>query len=77
MWKIKGKPCKNGKYRWKSIDKPARKKWSVVKAKEILKDRGEEEVLEKIKTVKKADDLADTLLQLMSFKYLCFVDKSI
>ena len=75
--KIKGKPCKNGKYRWKSIHKPARKKWSVVKAKEILKDRGEEEVLEKIKTVKKADDLADTLLQLMSFKYLCFVDKSI
>ena len=49
----------------------------MVKAKEILKDRGEEEVLEKIKTVKKADDLADTLLQLMSFKYLCFVDKSI
>lgn len=25
--KIKGKKCKNGNYRWKSIDKPSRKKW--------------------------------------------------
>lgn len=75
--KIKGKQCKNGKYRWKSIDKPARKKWSVVKTKEILTERGEEEVLKNIKTVKKADDLADTFLQLMAFKYLCFIDKSI
>lgn len=75
--KIKGKQCKNGKYRWKSIDKPARKKWSVVKATQILHDRGEEDTLKNIKTVKKADDLADTFLQLMAFKYLCFVDKKL
>lgn len=72
--KIKGKKCKNGNYRWKSIGKPARKKWSVVKATEILKERGEEDT---IQNIKKKDDLADTLNQLQAFKYLCFVDKSI
>jgi hypothetical protein len=72
--KIKGKQCKNGKYKWKSIDKPARKKWSIVKATEILSQRGEQDT---INNTKKKDDLADTLTQLAAFKYLCFVDKSI
>jgi hypothetical protein len=73
--KIKGKQCKNGRYRWKSISKPLRKKWSVSKATEILNERGEEETIKNIKTVSKKDDLADTLTQLQAFKYLLFVDK--
>jgi len=75
--KIKGKECKNGKYRWKSVPKPIRKKWSILKTIEILKERGDEETLENIKTKTKKDDLADTLTQLQAFKYLFFVDKSI
>ena len=75
--KIRGKQCKNGNYRWKSVDKPTRKKWSVVKATEILTCRGEEETINNIKTKAKKDDLADTLTQLQAFKYLCFIDKSI
>jgi hypothetical protein len=75
--KIRGKKYKNGNYRWKSIDKPARKKWSVVKATEILVERGEEDTIQNIKTKAKKDDLADTLTQLQAFKYLCFVDRSI
>lgn len=75
--KIRGKQCKNGKYKWKTIDKPARKKWSVVKATDILNKRGEEDTIKNIKTKAKKDDLADTLTQLQAFKYLFFVDKSI
>jgi hypothetical protein len=75
--KIKGNQCKNGKYRWKSIPKPLRKKWSVVKATEILHKRGEEETIKNIKIKAKKDDLADTLTQLQAFKYLCFVEKSL
>ena len=74
--KIKGKQCKNGNYRWKSIGKPARKKWSVGKAVEILKER-EEDTINNIKTKAKKDDLADTLTQLQAFKYLSFVSKEI
>lgn len=75
--KIKGKKYKNGNYRWKTIDKPARKKWSINKATEILSYRGEEHTIKNIKTKPKKDDLADTLTQLQAFKYLCFVNKSI
>lgn len=79
---------KAGKIKYVNIDKPARKKWSVEKAKEILTIRGEiEHILFsgkvkrskkddksiKSKSIKK-DDLADTLTQLASFKYLYFVD---
>lgn len=75
--KIKGKQYKNGKHRWKAIDKPARKKWSIVKATEILEKRGEEHTINNIKTKAKKDDLADTITQLQSYKYLHFIDKSI
>ena len=79
----KGK-TKAGKIKYANIDKPARKKWSVEKAKEILLLRGETEHIllkknerakkgEKSKAIKK-DDLADTLTQLTSFKYLHYVD---
>lgn len=75
--KIKGKQCKNGKYRWKTVDKNTRKKWSVIKATEILRYRGDNVTIDNIKNKRKKDDLADTLTQLQAFKYLCFIDKSI
>jgi hypothetical protein len=70
--KVQGKPTKNG-FRWKSMDKPSRKKWSICKSIEILTSRGEIEVLEGLTTVAKKDDLADTLMQLQAYKYLTFV----
>ncbi len=75
--KIRGKKFKNGSYRWKTIDKPARKKWSIARATELLHFRGESETIDNIKTNSKKDDLADTFCQLQAFKYLCFIAKSI
>lgn len=72
--KIKGKKYKNGKFKWKTIDKTARKKWSIIKATEILKKRGEFDTIDNIKSKTKKDDLADTLSQLQAFKYLYYID---
>ena len=47
--KIKGKLQKNGKYKWTSVDKPTRKKWSIVKAIKILTHRNEIKIIENIK----------------------------
>lgn len=75
-----GVKCKNGKMKWKAVDKPARKKWAVVKYTDIMLSKGQ--VVEthtmgtkgrKIKI--KNDDLADTYLQLQAWKYLYYVDK--
>ena len=71
------KKTKTGKITYKVIDKPQRKKWSVVKAKEIFVERGDKEQLEILTKARKADDLADVVTQLNSWKYLMFVDKSI
>jgi hypothetical protein len=59
----------------KSMSKPQRKKWATEKAMDILMERGDTETLEEIEGSKKKDDLADTLIQLQSFKFLRFVDK--
>ena len=75
--KIEGKPTKKGKIRWKSIDKPQRKKWSILKATEILENRNEIETINNLKTKTKKDDLADTLTQLQAFKYKHFIEKII
>jgi hypothetical protein len=72
--KIKGKVNKKGIQQWLSITKYNRKKWTVVKAEEILRLRGELSIWEDISKIKKKDDLADTLCQLMSFVYLHFID---
>ena len=75
--KVEGKPCKSGKKRYKAMEKPDRKKWSIDKAIEILTSRGELNVLEGLTSVKKKDDLADVLTQLQAFKYKVYVDKSL
>lgn len=74
--KVKGKKTKKG-FRWKAMDKKARKKWSTEKAIEILTSRGELDILEGLTTVSKKDDLADTLTQLQAFKYLAYVEKQL
>ena len=68
---VLGAPKKSGK----SMSKPERKKWATEKAINILIERGDVETLEQLTTSKKKDDLADTLIQLQSFKFLRFVDK--
>lgn len=71
--KIRGKKYKNGRWQWKTMDKPTRKKWAVTKCLEILTERGEEETMTNIRTKAKKDDLSDTVCQLSAFKYLYFV----
>lgn len=71
----KGK-TKAGKIKYRNIDKPQRKKWTVVKAKEIFTIRGEtEHILFSSKRGIKKDDLADVVCQLAAFKYLFFIEK--
>lgn len=55
----------------KGLNKPERKKWAVEKTREVFALRGCEDYFS---GVKKKDDLADTFLQLQSFKLLRFVD---
>lgn len=61
--------------RYKAMDKPQRKKWSISKCLQILEYRQETEILQAMKKNKKLDDLADVITQLQAFKYLYFVDK--
>lgn len=71
------KKTKKGKISYVSIDKPARKKWSIEKAMYILSEREDFKTLSQLTSNKKKDDLADVLCQLQAFKYLVYVDKSI
>jgi hypothetical protein len=75
--KIKGKKYKNGKHKWTSINKPDRKKWSIIKATEILDIRGEKNIIDSIKTKAKKDDISDCICQLESFLYLFYISKEI
>ena len=82
--KINKGTTKAGKTKYKNIDKPQRKKWSIEKAKEILTLRGEtNNVLltakrgSKGKPGIKKDDLSDCITMLAAFKFLHFVDHSI
>lgn len=65
--KIK-KTTKTGKVSWKNIDKPARKKWCIGKALEILKERNDESTATIISKSKKKDDLSDVICQLQAYK---------
>lgn len=69
--KIPTKKSKTGKQLYKTIDKPARKKWCVSKALEILKSREyENESVEKIEKSRKKDDLCDVICQLQAWKII-------
>ena len=47
-----------------------RKMWSVNKALEILKERGEDWIIEKITKDKKKDDMADVIMQLEAYEVM-------
>lgn len=66
-----------GNKRMKTMDKPARKKWAVEKAVDILMERGDMKTLDELTGKRKKDDLADVLIQAQSFKFLRFIDKSL
>jgi hypothetical protein len=66
---------KKGIIKYKPIDKPARKKWSIVEAKKVLELRGDDKTLSYLTSSKKGDDIADTLIQLQAWKYLHYVAK--
>lgn len=65
---------KTGKIRYKSISKPERKKWSIIRAKEVLEVRNDLNTLEfynkKTKRKIKLDDISDTILQCISYVIL-------
>lgn len=71
------KSYKNGKKRWKTMDKPDRKKWSIQKSREILTEKNETSVWNDINKLKKKDDISDCITQLQSFIYLHFIDNKI
>lgn len=71
------KRTRNGKITYKSIDKPARKKWSIKKATSILEERKDFDTMSSLTTARKRDDLADVLCQLQAFKVIVYIDKSI
>ena len=61
----------------KKITKPQRKKWAVDIVLEILQLRCDEEILTKIKTKQKRDDMADCFLMTICYSFLKFVDKKL
>jgi hypothetical protein len=63
--------------KYTSIDKPARKKWSVEKAMSILKERNDFDTISSLTSARKRDDLADVLCQLQAFKILVYIDKKL
>jgi hypothetical protein len=63
---------KKGNLKYTSIDKPARKKWSVEKAMDILKSRNDFDTIKNLTSARKRDDLADVLCQLQAFKILTY-----
>jgi hypothetical protein len=68
--KIAGRKTKTGKTSYKAIDKPARKKWCIAKALEIMEARGDSVSVELIRKSKKKDDLCDVICQLQAWKIL-------
>jgi hypothetical protein len=66
-----------GKSTFKAIDKPARKKWSIEKAMNILKERKDLDTIASLTSSRKRDDLADVLCQLQAFKILVYIDKKL
>jgi hypothetical protein len=64
---------KTGKIKYKAVEKTDRKKWSVEKAMDILKQRNDNHTISKLTSVKKRDDLADVLCQLQAFKILVYL----
>ena len=61
------------KIKYKPMDKPQRKKWSVIETKELLTLRKDDKTLSYLLSSKKSDDIADTIVQLQAWKYLHYI----
>ena len=59
----------------KKLSKHQRKMWAIHKAMEVLTEMDDDSMVQKIQSRKKRDDLGDVIVQLQSYKFLCFVDK--
>ena len=53
----------------KKMTKPERKKWAVLECQYILSLRQDETTIEIFNSMKKKDDIADTIVQLQAYKY--------
>lgn len=71
--KVLKKGGKTLKKKYKSMEKPARKKWAVDTAKEILAERGDFKTLKTLGPYTKAYDKCDCIVQLQAWKYLEFI----
>ncbi len=61
---------KKGFTRYKSVDKPTRKKWACTVAEDILLARRDWDSIDKLADMKKKDDVSDCLLQSVAFLLL-------
>jgi hypothetical protein len=59
----------------KKLSDSQRKKWAVDMAKNILSERGDFEIFQRIDNYAKKDDVSDVIVQAQAWKYLMFVDK--
>ena len=73
----KHKTTRNGKIKYKNVDKKTRKAWCTAKALDIITARGDQEAIKVMQAAKKKDDIGDVICQLQAFKYLVYVDESL
>lgn len=63
---------KTGKISYKNMKDKERKKWAISHATYILSLRDDFETMSEIGSMKKCDDVSDTIIQVQAFKYLNF-----
>jgi hypothetical protein len=61
----------------KKMTKPERKKWAVLEAQKVCELRNDIRGIQMLYSKKKADDLADSMIQLKAFQKLLFIQKVI
>ena len=59
----------------KKMSKPERKDWAVEKAMSLLSQRGDMDIVDKLSSRKKRDDMSDCVLMSVSFSILTYLDK--
>jgi len=67
---------KTGRRSYKNMTDYQRKKWAIEEAFSVLSLRDDYETMSEIGSIKKKDDLSDTIIQLQAFKYLYYIDNT-